>query len=287
MSKRTDHEIGSQYFPFECSDSIGVSEDFRELHWHDELEICRIKQGSGRYLINGVDYLFCTGDLFLIGPDDIHLCYEDKNLIMQVIMFDSSFVSGFSGSLSDHDYLRIFQTFQHTESWRHIKSSMLPPSLLDLFDQIEIEYQSQSTGYELMIKALLLQFLAQLNRIISMCPNSEKTAGINKTAALKIKAAAAYIDTHYQDLITLDTLSQITQMSIPYFSSTFKSFSGISPIEYTIRKRIVKAKELLLETDQSVLSISMACGFSSLSNFNHLFKSYTGISPSTYRKNYL
>lgn len=284
MSEKKQTEFGKKQFPFECSDSYGVSEDFRELHWHDQLEICRIKTGNGHYLINGIDYMFHSGDLFLIGPDDIHLCYEDEDLVMQVIMFESSFVSGFSGSLIDRDYLRIFQTFQHTESWRHIKSDAVAPDLTDLFHKIELEYQTQENGYELVIKALLLQLLALLNRYASCEPDPEKTPGINKTAALKIKAAVAYIDQHYQDLITLDTLAQITQMSIPYFSSTFKLLSGISPIEYTIRKRIVKAKEMLLDTDLSILSISLNCGFSSLSNFNHLFKSYTGMSPSTYRK---
>ena len=59
--------VEERHFPFECSTSYGVSDDYTALHWHKELEICYIRQGMGNYLINGTEYPFSSGDIFLIG----------------------------------------------------------------------------------------------------------------------------------------------------------------------------------------------------------------------------
>ena len=287
---------GQRNFPFECSESYGVSEDFRELHWHKEMEICRIRNGHGKYLINGIEYTFEKNDIFIINNDDIHLCYDDENLIMQVIMFDPSLIWSGSSSPIDAEYLRIFLNTGFGACNYLPDQSDLSEKLFEIFDEIEEEYASKADGFELIVKAYLLQLLALINRhFVSIKNNSYdhplykmnqqgSSLKINKTATSKIKVAVEYIDQYYFKKITLTTLSNVSKMSIPYLCSTFKALSGISPIEYTIRKRIVTSKEELLETDHTILQIALHCGFGSLSNFNHLFKSYTGMSPSEYRR---
>ena len=296
MKEKKKSLLPLRSFPFECSESYGVSEEFRELHWHNELEICRIKNGHGIYLINGIEYPFQKDDIFIIHHDDIHLCHDDSSLVMQIIMFDSSLVLGDYSSPLDVEYLHVFQAA--STNGRNLLP-LCPPDtdqLLCLLDQIESESFAKSFAYELVLKSLLLQFLALANRLYSSSEAESPTGfvntlnrqhtsqGINKKTALKIKAAVSYIDESFQDKITLAHLSEIAEMSIPHFSATFKLLSGISPIEYTVRKRIVIAKEALRETDTSILLISTNCGFGSLSNFNHLFKLYTGMSPREYRK---
>ncbi|MDE6671425.1 MAG: helix-turn-helix transcriptional regulator [Ruminococcus sp.] len=71
---------------------------------------------------------------------------------------------------------------------------------------------------------------------------------------------------------------------IPYLCSTFRSLTGISPVNYIIRKRITEAEYMLINTDKSILTISEECGFRSLSNFNSLFRKITGTTPKNYRK---
>ena len=105
--------IEERNFPFETSISYGVEEGFHELHWHNEIEICYIKHGTGNYLINGIDYSFTEGDIFVINNDDIHLCYNDKELIMQVTMFDPFFIGSGSANPFDVEYLRIIGRITH------------------------------------------------------------------------------------------------------------------------------------------------------------------------------
>ena len=59
---------------------------------------------------------------------------------------------------------------------------------------------------------------------------------------------------------------------------------GCSPLEYIHRLRINRACDLLLSTNDSILDISLAVGFDSVSSFNRQFIQATGLAPSKWRK---
>lgn len=271
-------------FPFICSDSYGVEENSRALHWHKEMEICYIKSGSGKHLINGKVYPFCKGDLFLINNDEIHLCYDDKDLVMHVIMFDPSFLWSGGSNPMDFEYLRPFYETDRNFCNKidgHNAHALLAASVLH---EIEAEFSLFEKGYELMIKSLLLKFMTLIIRYFSIEEQTSSEDVVSKNATLQIKEVIEYMEHHYKDPISLEHLAVIGQMSIPYLCSSFKLLAGVSPIDFVIRIRISEAKIALTNTDDSILSISADCGFHSLSNFNHLFKSYVGLSPREYRK---
>ncbi|CKH39264.1 response regulator [Streptococcus pneumoniae] len=69
-----------------------------------------------------------------------------------------------------------------------------------------------------------------------------------------------------------------------HLQRTFKKMTGISPIEYIQRFRIVKAAEHLLQTNQSIKEISTAVGIENPEYFATLFKKKTGFTPTEYRK---
>ena len=276
--------LDQRSFPFTCSDSHGVEENSRALHWHKEMEICYIKSGSGKHLINGKIYPFQKGDLFLINNDEIHLCYEDKDLVMQVVMFDPSFLWSGGSNPMDFEYVRPFyetgSLFCNKLDGQNAHATLA----IDVLSEIEAEFSLSEKGYELMIKSLLLKFMTLIIRYFSLDEKPESEEVVSKTATLQIKEVIEYIETHYAEPISLESLAKIGQMSIPYLCSSFKLLAGISPIDFVIRVRISEAKAALTNTDDSILSISANCGFHSLSNFNHLFKSYVGRSPREYRK---
>lgn len=271
-------------FPFESSESHGVEDGYRTLHWHKEIEICYVRQGTGCYLINGREYAFSCGDIFIIGNDDIHLCHDDKDLIMQVVMFDPCFLqSGHSASF-DYEYLRPFLEVSDQFSRKIDSQNSAAEQLAPLLTQMDSEYAAMKTGYDLMIKALLMQFLALVIRHCFTQGSIGTERRISRSAAEKIRSIITYLEDNYSNEISLRSLSETFSISVPYLCSTFKAFIGSSPIDYLIRRRIFMAKTMLDYTDSSIINISKDCGFDSLSNFNHMFKSLTGMSPTQYRK---
>ena len=69
-----------------------------------------------------------------------------------------------------------------------------------------------------------------------------------------------------------------------YFIREFKKFTGLSPLAYKLKQRITLAKDMLYETDLTVLEISSTCGFEDATYFSRQFKKYEGVSPLEYRR---
>ncbi|MFD2328194.1 response regulator [Cohnella sp. GCM10020058] len=92
-----------------------------------------------------------------------------------------------------------------------------------------------------------------------------------------------YIEQHYDQDITLGTLSRYVMMGENYVSALFKKKTGETLIHYLHRTRVDKAIELLLNTDQPVNRIGQRVGFMNDNYFIKIFKRMTGMTPSQYR----
>ncbi|MFD2330929.1 AraC family transcriptional regulator [Cohnella sp. GCM10020058] len=97
---------------------------------------------------------------------------------------------------------------------------------------------------------------------------------------------AAIIHEHYADTITLESLSERLNYSVPHLSSYFKLRTGLSPIDYLIKVRIDKAAALLRETDATLKEIAAGVGYQDPGYLGRLFKKYKGVSPISYRESH-
>lgn len=94
----------------------------------------------------------------------------------------------------------------------------------------------------------------------------------------------AYIGEHYYEDLTPKDLAQRAYLSESRFSHLFKESTGMPPIEYRNAVRIERAKELLLNTEQSAEQIGAEVGFNSTSSFYAKFSQITGMSPGAWRR---
>jgi AraC family transcriptional regulator of adaptative response / methylphosphotriester-DNA alkyltransferase methyltransferase len=92
-----------------------------------------------------------------------------------------------------------------------------------------------------------------------------------------------YIDKHYSEKLTLETLADICHGSPYHLHRTFKKIIGFTPVEYIQQVRINKAKNLLINSDRSVADIAIAVGIPNTSYFITFFKKKTGYTPTQYR----
>lgn len=83
---------------------------------------------------------------------------------------------------------------------------------------------------------------------------------------------------------TISQLAKDAAMSPSKLKKQFKDVFGLPVYEYFQRKRMQKARELLLEGNRSIKSVGMELGFSNLSNFSMAFRKEFGELPSEMRK---
>ena len=98
-----------------------------------------------------------------------------------------------------------------------------------------------------------------------------------------IENVARYIEDHYPFDIPQDLLENIAAMGGTKLKETFKKVYHMSITEFTQRKRMNIAENLLLTTDFDSKDIAEAIGYNSASRFSTLFKRYKGISPTEFR----
>ncbi|TVY08579.1 helix-turn-helix transcriptional regulator [Paenibacillus cremeus] len=93
-----------------------------------------------------------------------------------------------------------------------------------------------------------------------------------------------YLEQHYHEDITLDSVAEKLDISGGYLSSYFKEKTGHNFIDYVHEVRITKARELLLQSELKIQEAASQVGYHNLNSFNRMFKKYTGMTPSEFRR---
>ena len=103
-------------------------------------------------------------------------------------------------------------------------------------------------------------------------------------AAWQQRVAARYIEEHFAEEISLDTLAKLVRLSRYHFCRSFKQSFGMPPHRFHTRRRIEHAKSLLASRAVSVTSVGSAIGFRETSSFIVAFRKITGLTPASYQR---
>ena len=159
--------------------------------------------------------------------------------------------------------------------------------LLFYLQSILREVDTQEFRYEDMCQRILEILLIQVQRFanVKICtslPAAEKQHSTNRNCAL----IRQYIDEHFSEPITLDTLAQMVHINKYHLVRTFQKEYGITPINYLIERRLEESRFMLKNTNYSASQIVSLLGFSSSSYFSQCFRRKEHMSPSQYREMY-
>lgn len=106
---------------------------------------------------------------------------------------------------------------------------------------------------------------------------------VNKKELALFYAMIEYIHNHFHEQLTVTAIAKQAFTNKNRCTALFNKYASTSPIKYLNNYRLNQAKDLLLQTSQSVSDISLAVGFNQLSHFIELFRLNYGLSPLKYR----
>ncbi|MCL2865435.1 MAG: response regulator [Lachnospiraceae bacterium] len=99
-----------------------------------------------------------------------------------------------------------------------------------------------------------------------------------------IKKAMQYIDEHYQEKIGLEELAEIVGLNPVYFSTLFKSETGLNFSAYLIKIRMAAAQQILCNSNETIAAVAAQVGYKDVRYFSQLFSKNVGVKPALYRK---
>jgi two-component system response regulator YesN len=111
-------------------------------------------------------------------------------------------------------------------------------------------------------------------------------AARNQPAMRIIEAAKQWIRKHMNEDINLKSLAAELHMNHYYLSRLFKKVTNETFLEFMLRIRFEKARELLAGTSLKMHQIAEQIGFNDANYFSIAFKKHEGISPTEYRKHF-
>lgn len=155
-----------------------------------------------------------------------------------------------------------------------------------LAERIVSEMSDNRYSKELMIQTLTVELMINLSR--AMRNEWEENIRVKTGKAKELVAIARqYMDDNFDQGITVAQAAQYVFLSQGYFTRAFRDETGMSPMNYLMKKRIERACLLLENNEIKVSAISLQSGFSSPQRFNVAFRKLMGMTPMEYRKLHL
>ncbi len=254
------------------------SSPFANIHWHDEVEILCIYEGTLIIEIAGVEYLGKAGDVFVVNKSELHQMYrKSKNTRYDAFVFGFDMLSF---SLEDTAQLQYIHPFAEGNI-QFCNKPQRNPYYLSLFQRISNCNFEKKSGYMIATKAALLEFISLMldNR---QCYLTEIEGKTTKDSLLK--DIVAYIEKRISEKITLEEISENFNMVPKYFCRFFKQKFNKTLIEYINGLRVERAMTMMQSPNRNITEIAVSLGFSNMSYFAKVFKKITGYTPSQYRK---
>ncbi|WP_127579885.1 AraC family transcriptional regulator [Paenibacillus koleovorans] len=290
MTLLTDREyLESKQFPFSIRLYPFTADEAFELHSHEFIEFVYVLGGRGVHTYQGSVHPLSAGDVFIIEPHAEH-GYEserDNPLLVYNVLFQPSVLAAELELLSkvnafvDFFYLEPFnRKYANFSSQLNLKYEEQAEMSLRLERMLK-EFSAKRSGYQLVIKTILLDMLIMLSRTWD---ERDRRANLTlEDADETMVQVCRYIEQHHARAIPLKEVSQLCGMSQSSFSTKFKQKTGKTFIEYRNSARLRMAARLMLDSKEKVFLIAQQVGFDDLSFFNKLFKQEFGMSPKQYR----
>lgn len=123
-----------------------------------------------------------------------------------------------------------------------------------------------------------------LTRAIEILDNAPEEPRSGGLVAWQTRRLEALVEENLASTITIESMAACVRLSPGYFARAFKATLGETPHNFVLRKRVERARRLMLESSRSLAEIALDCGLSDQSHLTRVFRRYCGISPNAWRR---
>ncbi|MDP4092811.1 MAG: AraC family transcriptional regulator [Bacillota bacterium] len=272
---------------------VKTIERFFDVNWsmepnrHQFYEMVYMKRGTGIFEVAGHPVPIGPNDILIIKPEQPHKVIVKSESGCDFIVLNFKFSNQVNAEYSEASLEDFLNFVSGKESGPYIALKVSQKNeIITLLNRLLKERDSVEIGSDFMNYLLVMELFVLISRALKMeWENSIKT----KSPKLKelMQVSVNYINNNFERDISLNDIARFVFLSPSYFTRAFKEETGISPINYLLKVRVNRAKELLTDTEMKISDIALNVGFSNQQRFNEIFKKHTRFAPLQYRKQYM
>lgn len=259
-------------------------------HWHKDLELTYLYEGSAVFYVNGKISPIENKQLFLVNSGDIHSVIDYGNDVVTIItiLISYNFLKDNCPDIDNFEFKLKENNNRSIKRLKDIHEEIVGMYIEDMqinnTPLIFVEDQNNNDKYHyLKIQSLLYEILyILLNEF-----GTKKDINIefkNKKHLERLGIITEFIDKNYKDNISLDEIALKYGISKEYLATTFKKYMGITVGTYLKNMRLKSAYRDLVNTDYSINQLSFDNGFPNIKSFINSFKEQYGETPYKYKK---
>ena len=264
-------------------DKRDASVNMEFQHLHPYYEILFLLAPNASHLIEGVPYNIRSGDFVLLAPSVMHKSVYYKGEPSKRVIID--FMYPLDSPETAEAYQEILSPFNNDvpifrfdfEDQKRLTDIL---NSLFLFSKEHRYYGNPAD--EFYIHTKFQEFLYTLYELRDK--NQYTNEQTYNSIEQKMYEVSSYIHAHYNEDISLESLSENFFISSSYLSREFKQVTGFNLSNYIQLTRIKNAQYRLVSSNDKISIIAQECGFSSFSQFNRVFNKIAGTSPREYRQ---
>ncbi|MCC2684515.1 MAG: transcriptional regulator, AraC family [Paenibacillaceae bacterium] len=281
--------LESERFPFAIEWHTLKPGRTTALHAHEFLELVYVAGGTGEHCYNGRNYRLSRGDVFVIASQVQHSYRVDTDqpLIVCNLLFLKELLNR---ELNAMTAVTSFVHFFYVEPF--LKQTALFESHLSLsphactemeflLQRIGKEHKEKRMGYEIGVKANLIELFLLLSRCYEESSHPPFSVATDTDS---MEYISRFVQLNYDQNLSIAQLCRMCGMSESKFAAAFRKHSGTTYIKFRNRCRIEIAKDMIVNSNEKIVSIAQQVGFEDISNFNRTFKEIVGMSPRQYRQ---
>ncbi|MFD1907617.1 helix-turn-helix transcriptional regulator [Paenibacillus rhizoplanae] len=100
----------------------------------------------------------------------------------------------------------------------------------------------------------------------------------------EIAEAKRYVMNHIGEKVGMEEMAKRLGLNPTHFSRLFRLETGLTFIEYVTRMKMEQARDLLNQTNLTIVEIAEQLGYDNVSYFIKLFRNFSGMTPAEFRK---